>query len=61
MTQAISKKLRSFFPGKVSKNKTELCSKRGKKHMPSEIASWKLTSVGLTLRKPATDTIKQAL
>ena len=28
--------------------------------MPSEIASRKLTLVGLTLRKPATDTIKQA-
>ena len=68
MTQAISKKLRNFFfckgsreihyPGKVSK-KRQLWSKTGKEHMPFEIASWKLVSVGPTLRKPVTDTIKR--
>ena len=46
-------------PEKIS-NK-ELLSRTGHEHIPTEIASKKWVWIGHVLRKPGTDTIKQAL
>ncbi|XP_078345642.1 uncharacterized protein LOC144631127 [Oculina patagonica] len=71
VTQALSNKLQSFvnkclrkilkihWPEKIS-NK-ELWSRTGQEHIPTEIARRKWAWIGHTLRKPGTDTTKQAL
>jgi len=71
VTQALSNKLQSFvnkclrkiltihWPEKIS-NK-ELWSRTGQEHIPTVIARRKWAWIGHTLRKPATDTPKQAL
>ncbi|KAL9954336.1 hypothetical protein ACROYT_G041858 [Oculina patagonica] len=71
VTQALSNKLQSFvnkclrkilkthWPEKIS-NK-ELWSRTGQEHIPAEIARRKWAWIGHTLRKPGTDTTKQAL
>ncbi|KAL9975982.1 hypothetical protein ACROYT_G013211 [Oculina patagonica] len=51
--------LKIHWPEKIS-NK-ELWSRTGQEHIPTEIARRKWAWIGHTLRKPGTDTTKQAL